>query len=831
MTVYPVASDAASGPGRVLAVLGPTNTGKTHFAVERMLGHGDGVIGLPLRLLAREIYDRVVAQKGARSVALITGEEKIVPPAPRWFVCTVESMPLERDFDFLAVDEIQLCADGERGHAFTDRLLRARGRQETLFLGADTMRGLIRRLVPGVEYVARPRLSRLSYTGPKKLSRLPPRSAIVAFSAADVYALAEQVRRQRGGAAVVLGALSPRTRNAQVAMFQNGEVDYLVATDAIGMGLNLAIDHVAFASLTKFDGFAPRHLTAAEIGQIAGRAGRYMHSGGFGVTGDMEGLDADMVERVENHRFDAVTKARWRNAALDFSTPRDLLRSLDLPPPGDGLIKARDADDLMALKTLSADPAVAALARNRTNVRLLWEVCQIPDFRKSMGEAHWRLLQRIYGHLAGPAGKLPTDWVGGQMAQLDRADGDIDTLATRIAHVRTWTYVSYRADWFEDARHWQERARAIEDRLSDALHERLTQRFVDRRSAFLARQRKSGGDLSALVSADGEVTVEGETVGRIAGLAFTPAAHGGGELNRALRAAAQKAVAPTLAQRADDLARDNDAAFAFDDGGRVLWRGAPVARMTAGENVLSPRLETAASDLLRPGQRARVERRLRQWLDRQIAEGLRPLVRLRDAHLTGAARGLAFQLVEGLGLVPRRQSQAVLGALTPAGAARLKSLGVRLGAEALYVPALLGAKATRLKALLWAAHRDVAPPWDAAGNLGIDAHPDLHMACGRMIVGGHAIRIDRLERLAGTARRLATKGAFAASIELLRLVDGEAQALRGVLLALGYKRQENGETDHYFRPARPAGRARKPRRVDPRHADSPFAALKARLSG
>ncbi len=831
MAVYPVSPKSAAGRGRVLAVLGPTNTGKTHFAVERMLGHGEGVIGLPLRLLAREIYDRVAALKGARSVALITGEEKIVPPSPRWFVCTVESMPLERDFDFLAVDEIQLCADGERGHAFTDRLLRARGRHETLFLGADTMRGLIRRLVPGVEHVARPRLSRLTYSGPKKLSRLPPRSAIVAFSAADVYALAEQVRRQRGGAAVVLGALSPRTRNAQVAMFQNGEVDYLVATDAIGMGLNLAIDHVAFASLTKFDGFAPRPLTAAEIGQIAGRAGRYMHSGSFGVTGDIEGLDPDMVERVENHRFDAVTKARWRNAALDFSTPRDLLRSLDRPPPGDGLVKARDADDLMALKALAADPAVAALARSRAKVRLLWEVCQIPDFRKSLGEAHWRLLHRIYGHLAGPVGQLPTDWVGGQMAQLDRADGDIDTLATRIAHVRTWTYVSYRADWFEDVRHWQERARAVEDRLSDALHQRLTQRFVDRRSAFFARRLKDSSDLAAVVGHDGEVAVEGEPVGRIAGLAFAPVKDGRGDLGRALRAVAHRAVAPALAKRAEELARDSDDAFAFDEGGRVLWRQAPVARLVAGEDVLNPRLETTSSDIVRPGPRARVDRRLRQWLDRRVTDDLGPLLRLRDAHLDGAARGLAFQLVEGLGLVARRQSQAVLGALTRPEAARLRALGVRIGSESLFMPALLGVRATRLKALLWAVHRGATLPADISAVGAADAHPGLHQACGRLIVGGQAIRVDRLERLAAIARRLARCGPFPATPELVRLVDGKAQALRPVLLALGYRGQENGEAVHYFRPARPAGRARTRGPGSRRQDDSPFAVLKARLHG
>src|SRR5581483_9724124 len=439
----------------VTAVLGPTNTGKTHLAIERMLGHRSGMIGFPLRLLARENYDRVVRLKGARAVALITGEEKIVPPNPAYFVCTTESMPLDRPVDFLAVDEIQLCGDGERGHVFTHHLLSARGLSETMFLGADTIKPLLRRLVPEAEFVSRPRFSTLRYVGPKKVTRLPPRSAVVAFAIADVFALAEVMRRQRGGTAVVLGALSPRARNAQVGMFQSGEVDYLVATDAIGMGLNMDLDHVAFARLVKFDGEAPRRLAPAEIAQIAGRAGRHMSDGTFGTTSELGEIEAEVVEAVENHRFDPLRRLFWRNARLDYGSPAALLKSLEVRPPAPGLVAAREADDHRALRALAQHAEIAALARHPAAVRLLWEVCQIPDFRKVMSDTHARLLGQIYRHLAGPKERLPSDWVARQVQRLDQSEGDIDSLMTRIAHIRTWTYIAHRPEWLADAAQWQ----------------------------------------------------------------------------------------------------------------------------------------------------------------------------------------------------------------------------------------------------------------------------------------------------------------------------------------------------------------------------------------
>ena len=636
---------------RLVAVLGPTNTGKTHLAIERMLGHRSGMIGFPLRLLARENYDRIVKLRGARAVALITGEEKIIPPNPSYFVCTVESMPLDRPVDFLAVDEIQLCADPERGHVFTARLLQARGLSETMLLGADTIKPLMRRLVPEFEHISRPRFSTLAYTGHKKVTRLPRRSAVVAFAVADVFSLAELIRRQRGGTAVVLGALSPRARNAQVGMFQAGEVDYLVATDAIGMGLNMDLDHVAFARTAKFDGRGPRRLTAAEIAQIAGRAGRHMSDGTFGTTAEQGPLDPEIVEAVETHRFDPLTRLNWRNTRLRFHSVDALLKSLDERPSLPGLVQAREADDHRALQTLARHREVAELAHHRGAVRLLWEVCQIPDFRKVMTESHTRLLAHIFGHLAGPDEQLPTEWIAAQMNNLDRTEGDIDSLMARIAHIRTWTYITHRGDWVEGATAWQEQARAIEDRLSDALHDRITQRFVDRRSAFLVRRLASDDELVASVSAAGEVRVEGAFVGRLDGLRFVPDAIDGIEM-RLVNTAANRVLRSEIADRARRLAADADPAFAVDLGGALRWRGGVVGRLVAGERMLTGRAEPVAGDFIEGDVREKIRQRLAAFVRTETERRLQPLFAIAALPLGAVGRGLAFQLADALGALP-----------------------------------------------------------------------------------------------------------------------------------------------------------------------------------
>src|SRR6059058_2014380 len=551
----PVARDSrkdvrARGVG-VTAVLGPTNTGKTHLAIERMLAHSSGMIGLPLRLLAREVYNKVIDKVGTEAAALITGEEKIKPANPRFWVCTVEAMPRDLDVAFLAVDEVQLGADLERGHVFTDRMLNRRGREETLVLGAATVRPMVERLLPGAHVLTRPRLSQLTFAGEKKITRLPRRSAVVAFSAEEVYAIAELIRRQRGGAAVVLGALSPRTRNAQVELYQCGDVEYLVATDAIGMGLNLDVDHVAFASDRKFDGYQFRRLNAAELAQVAGRAGRAMRDGTFGTTGRCAPFEPELVNALQNHTFDSVKVLQWRNSKLDFSSLGALQVSLALTPSHDALTRAPIAEDLRVLDHAARDAEVREMAHGAAAVEKLWDACQIPDYRKIAPAAHAELVTSLFEFLMKKS-RIPDAWFATQVEQADRTDGDIDTLSGRIAQIRTWTFAANRPDWLADPEHWQNVTRAIEDRLSDALHERLAERFVDRRTSVLMRRMRENTMLETEITKTGEVVVH--TLGRLDGFRFAPDPTSGGTDAKALSAAAQKALSGEIETRANKLA-------------------------------------------------------------------------------------------------------------------------------------------------------------------------------------------------------------------------------------------------------------------------------------
>ena len=795
------------GNPRVVAVLGPTNTGKTHLAIDRMLGHATGMIGFPLRLLARENYDRIVRLRGAGSVALVTGEEKIIPANPRYFVCTVESMPLDRVVDFLAVDEVQLAADAERGHIFTSRLLHARGTDETMLLGSDTMRPLVRRLVPEAEFVERPRFSTLTYLGERKVTRLPPRSAVVAFSVADVFEIAELVRRQRGGTAVVLGALSPRARNAQVGMYQAGEVDYLVATDAIGMGLNMDVAHVAFARLAKFDGRGIRRLAAAEIGQIAGRAGRHMSDGTFGTTADIGPMDAEIVEAVENHRFDPVVAAFWRNARLDLRTVDRLVASLETRPPAPWLVRARETDAERALAALRRMPDVIARARHPEGVRRLWEVCQVPDFRKTMSDGHTRLLAQVYRHLSGPTERLPEDWVAGHLARLDRGDGDIDTLVGRIAHVRTWTYIAHRGDWLADAGHWQERARTIEDKLSDALHDRLTQRFVDRRAALLVRRLAGDGELLAAVTREGAVIVEGHHVGRIDGFRFRPDAYGSEEA-KPLLTAARRVLPAEVAARVRRCVEEPDEAFSLMDDGTMRWGEIAIARLAPGTTALAPMPVPIDSEFLTAQLRGLIQRRLALWLDRHVGTVLAPLRRLVDLPLSAAGRGLAFQLVEAFGCLDRTDADPQVATLTEADRKALTKVGVRFGTAWIYLDPLTRPATVALRALLWSVVHDGPRPAPVPhpGRVGIPrdplVDPDLYRAMGYPVVGGRALRVDRLEALAAAARRAAHGGPFTASPILAQLADARLADLPGMLADLGYRAVVEGETTTFVPMAR-----------------------------
>lgn len=815
----------------VTAVLGPTNTGKTHYAIERMVAHESGLIGLPLRLLAREVYQRIAEKAGAASVALITGEERIVPPGARFHVCTVEAMPSETSASFVAIDEVQLAADLERGHVFTDRILNLRGRHETLLLGAQTVEPVLRDLLPGIEVIGRPRMSMLTYAGSKKITRMPPRSAIVAFSADEVYAIAELIRRQRGGAAVVLGSLSPRTRNAQVALYQSGDVDFLVATDAIGMGLNLDLDHVAFAQDRKFDGFQFRRLSASEMAQIAGRAGRHTMNGTFGVTGQVQPFEDELVERLETHVFDPAKVLVWRNRDLDFSSLDALRRSLEMPSANRLLMKSFPAVDLQALEALARDGDIAGRCHDPSMVGLLWEVCQTPDYRKISPGAHSELLSSLFEQLAG-TGHLDEDWFARNVERTDRLDGDIDALSARIAQIRTWTYLSNRPEWLRNATHWQEKTRQIEDRLSDALHESLTKRFIDRRTSVLMKRLRENHHMEAQINGDGNVEVEGHPVGRLTGFRFIPDSTGDSPEARAANAAAMKALAAEITRRANRLAGapNNDIILASD--GMLRWLGEPVAKLTAGDDILKPRAILLADEQLSGPERDGVAARLDRWIANHVSNTLKPLVELRgDQTLEGMARGLAYRLVESLGNIERREVIDDVQALTQEMRAGLRRHGVRFGAYTIFMPALLKPGPAELLCLLWglkegnpgAAGLNEVPAILASGRTSTvwnrEFGNEAYRLCGYRILGQKAVRLDILERLADLIRpalswRPAAEGSkpdgaidgrsFYVTPAMMSILGATHEDMELILKGLGYRGEPRLESDVRPQPAVPA---------------------------
>jgi len=808
------ARHAVSGHA-VTAVLGPTNTGKTHLAIERMVAHSSGVIGLPLRLLAREVYGRVAEKVGAASVALVTGEEKIVPEKARFTVCTVEAMPRDTDAAFVAIDEVQLAGDLERGHIFTDRLMNVRGREETLLLGAATIAPLLRDLLPGITITARPRMSRLSYAGPAKLTRLPRRSAIVAFSADEVYAVAELIRRQRGGAAVVMGALSPRTRNAQVELFQSGDVDYLVATDAIGMGLNLDVDHVAFAQLRKFDGRTYRDLIPPEMAQIAGRAGRHIRDGTFGVSSRVPPLDDEMVQRIEGHDFQPLQVLQWRNRQLDFASVADLKASLDIVPTVPGLTRALPAVDQRALDFLSRDDAVMELCADERAVERLWDVCALPDYRKIAPAQHADIISSIFLDLVR-AGHVDEDFMAEQVRRADRTDGEIDTLSHRIAQIRTWTYVSHQPGWLADPGHWKERTRQIEDKLSDALHERLTKRFVDRRTSVLMKRLKENMTMEAEISPSGDVSVEGHHIGKLDGFRFTADQNAQGEDAKAVKGAAQKALASEFDTRAERFAASPNGDLAIGTDGLVRWLGAPVGSLAAGEDWLSPRLILLADEQLSGPALDKVRARAERFVTFHIETHLKPLTDLKKAdELSGIARGIAFRLIENFGIVQRRDIAADIKALDQDGRAALRRYGVRFGFYHIFVPALIKPAPAGLLTLLWALTTDSRdkPGYGevvtllASGRTSLVTDQgydrDFFKLAGYRHLGPRAVRVDILERLADLIRPCIFfkpagdalpegaygNGRFIVTPGMLSILGATMEDMTEVLKALGYRHE------------------------------------------
>lgn len=811
----PAAAVSRARTAGVAAILGPTNTGKTHHAIERMLSYSSGMIGLPLRLLAREVYGRVAERVGADAVALVTGEEKIKPRAPRYWISTVEAMPRDIDVDFVAIDEIQLAADADRGHVFTDRLLHWRGRQETLLIGAATMRPLIERLLPGVPIFSRPRLSQLTFAGERKLARLPARSAIVAFSAEEVYAIAEWIKRQRGGAAVVLGALSPRTRNAQVDLYQNGDVDYIVATDAIGMGLNLDVDTIAFASDRKFDGWRFRRLTPAEFGQIAGRAGRHMNDGAFGTTGRCPPFDEELVDALENHYFDPLTTLQWRNADLDFTSIEALTESLEQAPRHECLARARTAEDQLVLEVAARDESVRRNAKTRADIVRLWDVCQIPDYRKTSPAAHAELALAVFGFVVR-RGRIPGDWFAKQIASIDRIDGDIHTLANRLAQVRTWTFIANRSGWLENPEHWQSVARQVEDSLSDALHERLTQRFVDRRTSVLMRRLRENAMLEAEITTAGDVLVEGQHVGQLQGFRFTADPQATGEAAKALNSAAQKALAGEIEARAARVFDAVDDAFLLSNDGTIRWLGEPVGRIVAGATVLAPTVRLLADEQLTGAALEKVQQRLNLWLAQHIKKLLGSLEELEKGEgLEGVTRGLAFQLAEELGVLERSRVAREIKSLSQEDRAALRKKGVRFGAYHIYLPLLLKPAPRSLAALLWGLKHggldnvkglEEVPHLAASGRTSFAADPDIskgfYRAAGFRVCGERVVRVDILERLADLIRPAsayrpgATAGdppagaadgeGFVVTVAMTSLTGCAGEAFASILRSLGY---------------------------------------------
>ena len=794
--------------GRITAVLGPTNTGKTHYAIERMLAHRTGIIGLPLRLLAREVYDRIVKARGPSVVALVTGEERIVPERTQYWVCTTEAMPEGMGADFLAIDEIQLCADPERGHVFTDRLLNARGLHETLFLGSETMKGAIAALVPKAQFTRRERFSELRWAGSKKTSRMPARSAVVGFSVDNVYAIAELVRRQKGGAAVVMGALSPRTRNAQVELYQNGDVDYLVATDAIGMGLNLDIDHVAFSATSKFDGRRMRSLFPHELGQIAGRAGRHTQDGTFGVTGDASALPPEVVVAVEEHRFAPIQRLQWRNPRLEFGMTARLIQSLEEQPQDQWLTRGRDADDLIALKTLHEIPEISDRIRHPSDVRLLWDVCRIPDFRSISQTEHATLLARIFGFLQSGKG-VPSDWLAGQIARIDKTHGDIDALSRRLAFIRTWTYVAQRKGWVDDESHWRGETRAVEDRLSDALHGALTQRFVDRRTSVLLRRLKQKETLVAEVNDKGEVMVEGEFAGRLEGFRFRQDDTSSPDEAKMLARAAYEALRPEFHLRADRFYNAPDTEMDFTEQGGLMWGETAVGKLVKGADALRPSVEAFVDEEAGADVAEKVKRRLQHFIDRKVATLFEPLLAMsRDETLTGLARGFAFRLVEALGVLPREGVAAEVKELDQDARGTLRKHGVRFGQYTIFQQALLKPAPTRLRlvlASLWDG-LDEFPESPPPGLVTIPNVTDVPMSAytlsGYRPAGSRAIRIDMLERLADLLRTQDTRGGFEATPDMLSITGMTLEQFADLMGGLGYK-AERGEREKVKAPVEP----------------------------
>ena len=739
---------------QILAILGPTNTGKTFLAIERMLEYGNGVIGFPLRLLAREVYDKIVLKIGYERVALVTGEEKIIPPKADYYLCTVESMPQDINFEFAAIDEIQMCADPERGHIFTDRLMNYRGDKLTMFLGSDTIKKLLTELVPETEFIYRERLSKLTYSGYKKISRIKPRSAIIAFSVDDVYALAEFVRRQKGGAAVVMGSLSPKTRNSQVEIYQSGDVDFLIATDAIGMGINMDIDNVYFSGLKKYDGKKIRDLRDSEIGQISGRAGRYMNDGSFGTTGDCERLTDEQIDKVENHRFDDVLNIFWRNGNLDFTSSQNLIQSLSVRPPQDNLQRNKDLIDETTFRFLVSEKSNLNFNNHQNFVKLLWECCQIPDFTKSSYNEHTDIIYKVFSFLSSDKGKITNDWMKQQLSNLNNYEGNIDSLANRISYIRTWSYVSNKSNWVENADYWIAKTKEIEDRLSEKLHEELSKSFVDKRISVLSRGLKQDIELNTKIIDTNKIYINEHYIGKINGLKIE-LDYSSTNLDtdiKSLKKAARSGAQQELKNRIEKIINHQELLELKEDL-KIYWQDSKIAEIKPGKNYLNPVIKLFIDDTLEDNDFSNLKLTIENWIEKEKQKHLNDLISIEKTSLKNSlARGLAYQLFENNGVLNRETASNMIKNLNKEERYELRKKGIKIGKYHIYQPRMIRPNAIKFKTILWKCFnstKEMSYP-----NFGINflknfknKNKNFLRICGFETFGNFIIRVDILERL------------------------------------------------------------------------------------
>ena len=739
---------------KITAVLGPTNTGKTHLAIETLLSFESGMIGFPLRLLAREVYDKVIKKTKYDEVALITGEEKIIPPNAKYYLCTVESMPIDKNLEFVGVDEIQMCADHERGHIFTDRLLNIRGSKLTMLMGSNTIKNIISKLDDDVEFIDRKRLSKLSYAGHKKISRINRKTAIIAFSTEEVYAIAELIRRQKGGAAIVMGSLSPKTRNAQVELYQSGDVDFLVATDAIGMGINMDLDQVYFSNLKKFDGKKLRKLNLSEIGQIAGRAGRYLNDGNFGITGDCKEITAEEVDLLESHKFEEIRTLYWRNSNLNFNNTNTLLKSLDEKPNKDWLRKIHECEDEKVLKYFIKKLDLHNVSNVKETLMLLWECCQIPDFVKKTYGNHIDVVEKVFNFLSGVNGKITNDFMRLQLMKLDKLDGNVDSLANRIANVRTWSYVANKNNWVENQNYWVNKTKFLEDKLSDRLHDELTKTFIDKRASVLARGLKQDMDFDTKILDNNDLMIDGQFIGKINGLKLElDLKKGALETDiKSLKKAARKTIGPELEKRIQMIIETNLVELKKDF--KIYWNNSPIAKLTPGKDYLSPNFELIVDDMLELNQRKKLTNFLVKWLEDKISNILKSLFDLKSLKdKNSSIKALAYQLYENNGVLKREQVSEYLSKLDQGDRKILRDLGVKFGRYHVFLFKLIKPESVSLRTLLWKnfhqKYFDLEPPTFGLNFLDNNKikNKNFMLLCGFEKFNNYFVRIDILERL------------------------------------------------------------------------------------